>query len=212
MRRIPIISTLVVALAIAAMVGLGVWQLDRRTQKEAALARFATNASQPPIAFPATDTGEEALFRRSSLVCSRVVGWQREGGHDAAGEPGWRQVAECATGSEGPGAYVQIGVARAPDARPAWSGGAVSGWIGHAPDHRPLIAGLWDRSPKRLMLIADRPGAGLAANAPPDLSSVPNNHLAYAVQWFFFAAIAAVIYVLALRQRGRASAAPREPR
>jgi surfeit locus 1 family protein len=32
---------------------------------------------------------------------------------------------------------------------------------------------------------------------------VPNNHLAYAVQWFLFAAVASVIYVLALRWRGR---------
>jgi surfeit locus 1 family protein len=30
---------------------------------------------------------------------------------------------------------------------------------------------------------------------------VPNNHLLYAIQWFFFALAAAVIYVLALRRR-----------
>jgi surfeit locus 1 family protein len=30
---------------------------------------------------------------------------------------------------------------------------------------------------------------------------VPNNHLSYAVQWFLFAAIASVIYVLAVRRR-----------
>jgi surfeit locus 1 family protein len=33
---------------------------------------------------------------------------------------------------------------------------------------------------------------------------VPNNHLAYAVQWFLFAGVAAVIYALALRRRTRA--------
>jgi len=31
----------------------------------------------------------------------------------------------------------------------------------------------------------------------------PNNHLSYAIQWFFFAATALVIYVLALRKRWR---------
>ena len=52
-------------------------------------------------------------------------------------------------------------------------------------------------------VVAMPPAAGLAANAPPDLDSVPNNHLAYAGQWFFFAAIAAIVYVLAVRRRER---------
>jgi surfeit locus 1 family protein len=85
--------------------------------------------------------------------------------------------------------------------KPRWSGGAVSGYISHAPDGRSLIGSLFDHSPQRLLLVADAPPLGLAANGKPDLSSVPNNHLSYAVQWFFFAAIAAVIYVLALRRR-----------
>jgi surfeit locus 1 family protein len=51
------------------------------------------------------------------------------------------------------------------------------------------------------MLIATPPLAGLDANAPPDVESVPNNHLAYGVQWFFFAGVATVIYLLAVRRR-----------
>ncbi|MBM3928735.1 MAG: SURF1 family protein, partial [Sphingomonadales bacterium] len=39
------------------------------------------------------------------------------------------------------------------------------------------------------------------ANPAPDLSAVPNNHLAYAVQWFLFAVVAAIIYAMALRRR-----------
>ena len=35
----------------------------------------------------------------------------------------------------------------------------------------------------------------------PDIGLVPNNHLAYAGQWFFFAAVAALIYLVALRRR-----------
>ena len=50
-------------------------------------------------------------------------------------------------------------------------------------------------------LIASPPMAGLAANARSDPRDMPNNHLAYAVQWFIFAAMAAVIYVLAVRKR-----------
>jgi cytochrome oxidase assembly protein ShyY1 len=51
------------------------------------------------------------------------------------------------------------------------------------------------------MLIAERAPEGLKSVAPPSVEDVPNNHLAYAVQWFFFAAVAAFIYVLALNRR-----------
>ena len=54
-----------------------------------------------------------------------------------------------------------------------------------------------------MMLVADTPAAGLEANPSPDIDAVPNNHLAYAVQWFLFAAIAAIIYALAVVWRNR---------
>ncbi|MDF0487115.1 SURF1 family protein [Sphingomonas sp. H39-1-10] len=202
-RRVPVLATTLVALAIAAMIALGVWQLQRRAEKAALLARLAANRDLPPIAFPRVPIGDDLLFRRAEAFCLRPVGWRAEGGHDAVGKPGWRQIAQCRTGAEGPGFAVQIGVAGAPNAKPAWGGGAVRGYLAHAPDHQPLIAGLFGHAPKPLMLVADPPLAGLAANPPADLSSVPNNHLAYAVQWFVFAGVAAVIYGLALRKRGR---------
>ena len=46
-------------------------------------------------------------------------------------------------------------------------------------------------------------GPGLVASALPTPDSIPNNHLSYAIQWFLFAAIAGVIYVLALKRRER---------
>lgn len=201
MRRPPLGATLIVALAVAAMVALGVWQLQRKGQKEAAIARYAANIHRAPATFPANATGDDLLFRRSSVMCLRVVGWSRESGRAANGLRGWRVIARCATGAEGPGALVQLGVARAPDATPAWRGGPVRGYISHAPDHRALIAALFDRTPKALMLVATDPPPGLEPNPPADLSAVPNNHLAYAVQWFLFAAIALAIYALALRRR-----------
>ena len=76
--------------------------------------------------------------------------------------------------------------------------------ISHAPNHLPLIAGLFGRMPpKELILVADTAVPGLTANDTPSLDSIPNNHLAYAVQWFLFAGIALVIYMLALRRRMR---------
>ena len=34
-RKLPLIPTILVALAVAAMIGLGIWQLERRKEKEA---------------------------------------------------------------------------------------------------------------------------------------------------------------------------------
>lgn len=197
MKRIPIVSTIVVVLAVAAMIGLGLWQLlDRAPKKEAYIAQLAANPAKPPIAFPAFPD-ETLLFRRASGLCVEPVGQRLAG----AGAAGFRLIVECRTGAEGPGMIVQLGTTPDPKFKGRWAGGPVSGFISHAPDSRSLIGSLFDRTPQRLMLVADTPALGLGANGKPDLSSVPNNHLSYAAQWFFFAAIAAVIYVLAVRRR-----------
>lgn len=197
MRRVPVLPTLLVALAVAAMIALGLWQLlIRLPEKEAQLAQLAANPSRAPVAFPIVPD-DALLFRRTSAMCLRPTGVALSG----AGAAGFRAIARCATGAEGPGLTVQLGTTHDPKARVAWAGGAVSGYLSHAPDARPLLAALWDRRPRPLLLVADEAPPGLARNTPPDLSSVPNNHLAYAGQWFFFAAIASIIYVLALRRR-----------
>lgn len=204
--RFPLIPTILVGLAIAAMIALGVWQLQRRAEKNAALALYAANMHKPEMAFPRLAIGDQYLFRRATAFCLEVVGWQKQGGRAAGGATGWRQVAQCRTGAEGPVLLVDMGVTTDPKFAPVWKGGAVTGTITHAPDHRPLLAGLFDTSPKHLMLIAENPAPGLAATARPELSSVPNNHLAYAVQWFLFALVAGVIYVLALKWRRKPKA------
>lgn len=202
--RFPLLPTLIVAAAVLVMIGLGVWQLDRRGQKEAMLARAAANPGLAPISFPQmAPVDPDILFRPSSLHCLRVVGWRTEAGRAADGSTGYRFIAECATGAEGPGALVAIGVAKRPDVKPSWNGGQVSGWITEEPDHRPLIARLGGRPmPLRPMLIAQAAPEGFKPSAPPSAADVPNNHLAYAVQWFFFAVVAVAIYLLALRKRG----------
>ena len=43
-RKLPIIPTILVALAVATMIGLGFWQLERRQEKEALLASYAAAA------------------------------------------------------------------------------------------------------------------------------------------------------------------------
>ena len=196
-RRFPFLPTLLVAVAVAAMIALGLWQLlDRLPKKEAFLAQLAANPARPPMAFPRLPD-ETLLFRRATGVCLEPTAIRLAG----AGKAGFRVIADCRTGAEGPGMIVQLGTTRDPKLKPQWPGGAVSGYITHAPDGRSLIGSLFDPTPARLMLVADTPPAGLAPNGKPDIASVPNNHLAYAGQWFFFAAIAAIIYVLAIAKR-----------
>lgn len=197
MKRWPVIPTLLVGLAVAAMVGLGLWQLlDRRPQKIAYLRQLAANPMRPPVAFP-RNPEEALLFRRSSATCRQPVSVRLAG----AGASGYRAIAECRTGAEEAGLLVQLGTTRDPNAKVVWSGGPVTGHIAHAPGGQSLIGAALHPEPQRLMLVSAAPLAGLSPNLPPDLDAVPNNHLAYAVQWFFFAGVATIIYVLALRRR-----------
>ncbi|HEU0045704.1 SURF1 family cytochrome oxidase biogenesis protein [Sphingomonas sp.] len=198
MRRIPILPTIVVTLAIATMIALGLWQLlDRLPRKEAFLAQLAANPTLPKVAFP-TKSDEALLFRRSAARCVPPVAISLVG----AGGSGYRAIARCNAGGE---PLVQLGTTRDAKTQVRWAGGAVSGFIGQAPDTRSMLAGLWDKTPAPPMLVADPPVAGLAPNRAPGVESLPNNHLAYAGQWFFFALVAAIIYALALRRRPTAS-------
>jgi surfeit locus 1 family protein len=190
--RPPLLATIIVLAAVVTMIGLGVWQLRRAEWKDGVLRELAAAAHQPAVAYPAPPVADALpLFRRSAVTCLSVAGWRATSGRNRAGESGWIHVASCRTGAEGPGAQVVVGWSR-DDANPAWAGGRVTGTI--APDSRSLIR-----------LVADDAPAGLMPAAPPNIDSIPNNHRAYAVQWFAFAAIALVVYVVALRSRARRS-------
>jgi cytochrome oxidase assembly protein ShyY1 len=203
-RRFPFLATGIVALAIAAMIGLGVWQLHRATWKEALLARYTAAQNMPPVAFQPLATDDALLFRRSSAVCLEPVNWTTTPGRNRAGEPGWRWIVNCRTGAEGPGATFDMGWSAGWQGKVTWRGGRVAGVIASRPDHRSVVGKALGRgAPAGLMIIADTPAPGLKPSAYPAIADIPNNHMAYAVQWFLFALIAAVIYGLALRWRGR---------
>ena len=201
--RLPLLPTFVVALAVGAMIALGLWQQRRAVWKEALLVLYAENSRRPPITFPLV--GDESyLFRRSSLMCLDVSGWTIESGINRGGQPGWRHLARCRTGAEGPGALVDLGWSKGFDIKPAWGGGRITGSIAGKPDHRSLIASFTGEKPEAgLMLIADQAAPGLQPSGRPSVAEIPNNHRAYAVQWFIFAGLAVVIYAVALRRRGR---------
>ena len=203
--KFPIFSTILVALAVGVMIALGVWQLDRKQEKEAQLAQLASNRSLPAIAYPLLGPLDETLlFRKSSVTCLSVENWSVVAGKASDDKTGFRYIANCSTGVEGPGVRVAIGVGAKPDLKPAWTGGTIEGWIVMEGGEASLIEKLTGKSaPATPMLVADTGLGGLKTPAVPSIDSVPNNHLAYAVQWFFFAAIAAVIYAILLRRRNR---------
>jgi surfeit locus 1 family protein len=183
-RRVPIFSTIVVVAAVLTMIGLGFWQLGRKTEKEALIARYeaaASNSAEVP--FVIGDNAQGNWFRRSSITCGRVLGLTTVSGTAASGQKGLAVRATCTEGAFGETFTVDLGFTREL-LTPQWEGGEVTGVIAPGP-----------------RLVADPPVAGLQPLAKPDPGDLPNNHLAYAGQWFFFALTALVIYVLALKRR-----------
>jgi cytochrome oxidase assembly protein ShyY1 len=192
MKRVPILATLLVAAAVATMIGLGVWQLSRAQWKDRLLAQYERAQKLPPIAFPtAPSTGELPLFRWSTGYCLKPVARRAIAGENRKGETGYVHIVQCATGAEGPGMAVEVGWSKDPNAKLQWQGGPVSGMI--APDRH-----------QRIRLVAASAPPGLEPSALPSTAQIPTNHRLYAIQWFAFAGIALLIYVLALRKRMKA--------
>lgn len=189
-RRLPIVASIVVAAAIALMIALGIWQLERAKWKDGLLARYSAAEKEPPIIWPTVPLKEDQLplFRHATGLCLRPVASRAVAGENKAGDPGYVQIVDCSTGAEGPGMSVEVGWSKNPNARVNWGGGLVSGII--APDQKT-----------GMRLVAASAPPGLEPSAPPSIDSIPNNHRSYALQWFSFAAIALLIYGLALKRR-----------
>lgn len=201
-RKVPIVSTILVALAVAAMAGLGAWQLQRAAWKQGLIARYAAAAKMPPVTWPSVwpKPDDLPLFRYATGNCLRVVGKRSVAGANLRGETGYVHVVDCVTGPEGPGMSVELGWSANPNPPVNWKGGLVSGII--APDRH-----------SQMRLVAASAPPGLERSRPPAVESIsattPAGHRGYAATWFAFAVIAAVIYALALRKRWRSGAAAR---
>ena len=187
-RRLPVLPTVVVLVAIGVMLRLGFWQLDRMGEKQAMLERYAAASNADTyVAWPDNEAqAAERLYARARVTCSTVASRSAIAGRNVAGEAGLTQVATCNL-EDGGKVLVALGWSRAPNGT-GWQGGEVTGTIAPGP-----------------RLVADPPLAGLEANARPDPRDIPNNHFAYAVQWFLFALVALVIYALAVRKRLRSA-------
>jgi cytochrome oxidase assembly protein ShyY1 len=196
-RRIPIIPTIIVVIAVAILIRLGFWQLHRAHENEQLLAQYSAASKLPPMAFPtAPIKGPPPLFRWATGFCQHVVGHRALAGENRSGDTGFVQIVDCTTEAEGPGMAVQVGWSQDPNAKVNWNGGPVTGVI--VPDRLHNIR-----------LVAASAPPGLQPSALPSIETAvpvtPAGNRSYALQWFAFAGIAALIYALALRKRWRST-------
>lgn len=196
--RLPVIPTIVVAIAAAIMVGLGIWQIQRAGEKQQLLADYAHAETLPPLDLDpliARGTVETVplAFRRVLVTCrSGDAAPQVRAGHNGEGETGYSYYVPCRPGASGFAGRLSVN----------------SGWS-QRPDAAPhvridgLVAGMLGAIPKDgfVTLTSAKAAPPLQPSGRPSIEDIPNNHLFYAAQWFFFAAAAVVIYLLALRRR-----------
>jgi surfeit locus 1 family protein len=198
MRRIPILPTLVVAAAVAIMIGLGLWQIGRGDEKERLLAEYAANAAMPALDLDPLLAREAAdlpplAFRRVLVTCrADRLRPEVRGGASRAGIGGYGYFVPCRPGAGGLAGRLRVnaGWTRIPDESLRLSlTGIVAGQLGAVRPGEPIL------------LISATAQPPLEPSPGPRLEDIPNNHLFYVFQWFFFAAAALVIYALALRRR-----------
>jgi surfeit locus 1 family protein len=210
-RRLPIIPTLFVAGAVAVMIWLGVWQLQRATWKEGLIAELQAAPARPvvdldPLLANSNAAGASLAFRRVLVTChSGEAARSLRGGRNRAGQSGFSALLPCRPGAQDLAGRIEVNVGWTADPQSAVRprlDGIVAGTLGTVEGGGPIT------------LISAAPAAGLQPSAPPDLDDIPNNHMMYAFEWFFFAAAALVIYALAQRRRSKdrtASVAPGSP-
>ena len=182
-RGFPVLPTLMVAIALPTLVGLGSWQLARHHWKDGLLAEYRRNIDAAPLDLGSTPIPPDSQFRRARLLlsCPSAVPAERAG-RTLDGRAGFANYLPCRSGS----LSLQLDAGWSPRpflaALPAFSGGMTGRLI-------PDADGGW-------ILIGESALPPLLPSAPPTLDSIPNNHLSYAVQWFGFAAVLAAIYGL----------------
>ncbi len=189
-RSIPIIPTILVLAAAGVMVWLGFWQLGRADEKAELIAEYQRQSAVAEIV--AIDVGKDDLAYRSvRLRCGDPSDWQAIAGRNQNGRSGYAHRYLCGVqewyDSPTERTFADIGWSTSPQ-DPKFAGGSIEG----------VLVRMGDDDFK---VVATEPLVDLQPLAKPDPNDLPNNHLAYAGQWFFFALTALVIYGFALKSR-----------
>jgi len=233
MKRFPLGLTLLVIPAVAVLIGLGGWQLERLAWKNGLIAESASAANQPRVGLAqiyGEGTGLE--FRRITTACAGLASAPFvEMRSIVDGDGGVRLYSLC----RAPGIAVPLLVDRgfvADDVtqRPAvaasdaplviegelreipaasWLTPASDGKTFYAPEPAAMAEALGSSGPAAPVMIfattSTNPGfAALRPSAPP--ASFSNNHLGYAMTWLGLALALVGVYVAML---GRSLSKPR---
>lgn len=210
-RRIPLIPTVITAIGILILCGLGRWQLERREWKHDLIARLTAAPRLPlvtPQEFRAAMMGDLSVqYRRASIDCHAgpKKPYDLRPGSSAKGDSGFYVIVSCRPNDLSPDIVAVAGWTRRVDAQDQvinldrqFTGVVIEKPYGKEAN-RP-----------RFMLIPEDSVPPLEPPRLPSAEDLPDNHLAYAGQWFGLAIALAVIYGLWLRRRMVAPAAKPE--
>jgi len=222
-RPYPVLTLIALPL-LAALIALGVWQIQRAEWKEGLIADFERASAAAPV------SPEEALCGDGSPLGTVVTAPEAKGlqlrvfGHNAAGDVGWRLFQAMKLGCPGPAG----GVLAETGFEPLRSGGIeMPAPMPMAPTDRFMVE---EWPAKQLMANINSPernewhwfdapamaaflGAGVIENRyilarvegmPDHLTRTPpSGHIGYAVTWFGMAIAFVVIYALFHARAGR---------
>lgn len=229
MRRFPWILTLFTIPALAFLIGLGVWQVQRLQWKEALIDQADAAATAPPAPIETVLAAANPEFRKALVVCpglatARFVELQSIHG----GEAGSRLISVCrAPGQARPFLIDRGFLADAETSRPRVAestmplsllvelrrtpeaGGGMTPPPAdnrfYARDSAAMARALGVDAPSEFTLFAlsstNPEIAAQDASAPP--AAFANNHLGYAMTWFGLAIALVGFYVALLWRRMR---------
>ncbi len=218
MRKIGLVTDAVAAAALALLLGLAFWQLDRLQWRQDLIASIEARAHAPAVALPAApeaftrvtasgtfDHGGErhilAQTHEGGVGISVITPLHLDDGRLLLVDRGWvpDSTREAVSRPEGP--LTLEGLVRLPPRRNSF-----------APENSPADE-QWFRIDPEAMAGADAlPFYLEASTANPGGWPLPrqralslrNDHLEYALTWFALAAGLLVVYVLFRKQAGRA--------
>ncbi|WP_374597250.1 SURF1 family protein [Brevundimonas sp.] len=223
--RFPWGLTIVCAIALALLVGLGTWQVQRLQWKQGLIARSEAAATQPPVSLETLAQLRDPEFRKAVLTCDlqNQPFVELQSIHD--GQAGVRLISACESWLIDLG-FVADTVSARPERQPAAIPGIVAearkveapngfaplpeGNRFYARDTAAMSRALGIDGPVRPYVLfatgsAWPQWAELQPSAPP--AAFSNNHLGYALTWFGLALAVIGFYIALLRRRLRPQAA-----
>ena len=227
MTRFPWFLTLFTVPALALLIGLGIWQVQRLQWKEGLIDQAEAAATAPPTAIQTVLAARDPEFRRALIVCPGLATApfvELQSIHD--GQAGSRLISLCrAPGTASPFLIDRGFVADTVSARPPATASSLplsllvelrrtpgegnamtpppEGNRFYARDSAAIAAALGASNASEFTLFAlTSPNpeiGGMVASAPP--AAFSNNHLGYALTWYGLALALVGFYVAVLLRR-----------